>query len=94
VVWVTGLGHLAETVEDYGLTAAGEPQLREAPRKGVLWREFVSRDGVPFLFSRHPTGARPARGEHDQVFGELARLAEARRRREPQGLKASPSERR
>lgn len=79
VVWVTGLGYLAETVEDYGLTPVGEPESRELPLKGILWREFASGDGVPYLFSRHPTGARYARREHDRLFKKLGQLAATKR---------------
>jgi len=79
VVWVTGLGYMAQAVEDYGLTPVGEPELRTPPLKGVLWREFEGTGGVPYLFSRHPTGARFATGEHDRLFRKLAAMAEKRR---------------
>lgn len=79
VVWVTGLGYMAEAVEDYRLTPVGEPQPRTPPLRGVLWREFVGADGVPYLFSRHPTGARFAAGEHDRLFQKLAEMARTRR---------------
>ncbi len=78
VVWVTGLGWLAEAVEDYGLTAVGEPEQRQAPLKGILWRHFVADDGTPYLFSRHPTGARFAKGEHERLFEKLGQLASGR----------------
>ena len=78
VVWVTGLGYLRETVEDYGLTVLGEPVARQWPLKGILWLEYVGEGGVPYLFSRHPTGARFAKGEHDELFLKLKELAAAR----------------
>ena len=76
VVWVTGLStYFHEAVEDYGLIEVGAVQLREAPLKGVLWRHFKDQDGVPFLFTRHPTGARMARHEKERIFAKLAELA-------------------
>ena len=76
VVWVTGLStFFHETVEDYGLSEAEPNQLREAPLKGVLWRHFRARDDVPFLFTRHPTGARMARHEKERIFAKIAELA-------------------
>ena len=76
VVWLTGLStYFREAIEDYGLSEAGPVQLREAPLKGVLWRHFKDRDGVPFLFTRHPTGARMARHEKERIFAKLAELA-------------------
>jgi hypothetical protein len=78
-VWITGLGYLTEAAEDYGLTPVGEPEPRTAPLKGTLWREFVGAGGVPYLCSRHPTGARFAAGEHDRLFQKLAALAGSRR---------------
>ncbi|WP_029087521.1 hypothetical protein [Brevundimonas aveniformis] len=90
VVWVTGLGYMSETVEDYGLTEVGEPKLRAPPLKGILWREFVDAGGVPYLFSRHPTGARYATGEHNLLFEKLGELAQARRALLAKSPSASP----
>ena len=81
VVWVTGLGYMAEAVEDHGLKPVGDAEPRTPPLKGILWREFLGAGGVPYLFSRHPTGARFATGEHDRLFQKLGELAEARRAR-------------
>lgn len=78
VVWVTGLGYLQQTIEDYGLKPVAEAHARETPRKGVLWREYEDADGCPYLVSRHPTGARFATGEHDRVFQKLGELATTR----------------
>ncbi|MGH6957898.1 MAG: hypothetical protein ACREEW_14625 [Caulobacteraceae bacterium] len=79
VVWVTGLGYLVEAVEDYGLTPVGKPEFRASPLRGILWREFAGENGVPYLFTRHPTGARFAAGEHDKIFAKLGALARQRR---------------
>ncbi len=81
---------MSETVEDYGLTEVGEPKLRAPPLKGILWREFVDAGGVPYLFSRHPTGARYATGEHNLLFEKLGELAQARRALLAKSPSASP----
>ncbi|WP_158916056.1 hypothetical protein [Caulobacter sp. S45] len=74
VVWMTGLSSYAtEAVEDYGLMPKGEPAPRD--KRGRLWQEYVGADGVPWLATIHPTGARISAGEFQRVKAKLAALS-------------------
>ena len=80
VVWMTGLSsYPAEAVEDYQLTPVGDPEPRD--KRGRLWQEFAGPEGIPWLVTIHPTGARISREEFKRVRLKLATLADQRRRR-------------
>lgn len=85
VVWVPGLAtYIEPAIEHYRLEECLPPKLRPA-RKGkpegrnALWREFVDSEGVPFLVTLHPTGARPNHNEMALIFGKLGQLAQRQR---------------
>ncbi len=73
-VWMTGLSsYIAEAVEDYGLTSIGEPALRT--KRGRLWQEYVDTNGLPWLVTIHPTGARMSTAEFQRVKEKLRDLS-------------------
>lgn len=73
VVWMTGLSTFpTEALDDYQLTPIGDPSPRD--KRGRLWQEYVDADGIPWLATIHPTGARISGKEFDRVKIKLAEL--------------------
>ena len=74
VVWMTGLSaYVREAEEDYALTKVGDPAARD--KRGRLWQEYRSADGVPWLATVHPTGARMSRNEFEQIKKKLGSIS-------------------
>ncbi len=80
LIWAPGVSTcVQEAVEDYRLKEIEVRRIQGRRRTETLWRHYESDDGVPFLFSKHPTGARLSHEQHSDVFQTLGRLAQSRR---------------
>jgi hypothetical protein len=75
LVWAPGVStYVNEAVEDYGLRAVAFLDVQKHTRREHLWRHFVSAEGVPFLFTKHPA-SRPSKDECKIICAKLAELA-------------------
>jgi hypothetical protein len=79
LIWAPGVSTcVQEAIEDYGLTEQQTFRLENSSRTETIWRHFIGSDGVPFLFTRHPTGARLSKCQRKIIFEKLAELGRAR----------------
>jgi hypothetical protein len=78
VVWMTGLSTcMLEAVEDYRLRRVGGPERGTNGHR--LLQVYRDDADVPWLASRHPTGARVSGEDSGRVRAKLAELASAHR---------------